>query len=85
MYECFRLHVGHTLSLEPYLRPEIPGINLVCERCNRAIAFEQPQDDEERPLRAIHEHDGTCCIYSVRAEHVHTNKCCAYEVRIEPR
>ena len=50
MYECFRLHLGHTLSLEPYLRPSIPGINLVFDTCNRAIAFEQPPADEDESL-----------------------------------
>ena len=92
MYECFKLHLGHGLSLEPYLRPSIPGINLVCEKCNRAIAFEQPPDELPDdgsmidPLDSkYHKHDGTCCIYSVRAEHIHTDKCCAYSVKVEPR
>ena len=43
MHECFKLHLGHRLSLERYSRLE--GINLVCDTCNRAIAFEQPQPD----------------------------------------
>lgn len=39
MYECFKPHLAHRLSLETYSR--LPGINLVCDTCERAIAFEQ--------------------------------------------